>query len=67
MNKDSEEQPIRLSILNSIEKEELLIKKYDEYESSTESNEWKDMLKEFKINSKEHIDLLKSKLQNFNS
>jgi hypothetical protein len=67
MNNNSEEQPIRRSILNSIEKEELLIKKYNDYQDSTESKEWKNMLSEFKKNAKEHIDLLKNKLQSFNS
>jgi hypothetical protein len=67
MNSNSEEQPIRRSIFNSIEKEELLIKKYNDYQDSTESKEWKNMLTEFKKNAKEHIDLLKNKLQNFNS
>ena len=67
MNRNPDESTIRLSLLNSVDREELLIKKYEALEISTHSNEWKTMLKEFKKCSEEHLDLIKNKLQKFNS
>jgi bacterioferritin (cytochrome b1) len=67
MSNNSEETIITLAILNSIDKEELLIKKYKTYENSTDSSEWKSLLQEFQKSSEEHIDLLKNKLEKFNA
>jgi hypothetical protein len=66
MSNNSEEILIRNALLNSIDKEELLIKKYRDYQIATESAEWKNLLEEFEKSSEEHIGLLKSKLEKFN-
>jgi len=54
---------IKQSFINSIDREELLLKKYDEYNSYFEDNEFKELLKEFQETAREHIDILKHKLQ----
>lgn len=56
---------IQEQLLNSIEREELLLKKYDEYNPNIEDYEIKELIKEFKETAHEHIDLLKSNLQKF--
>lgn len=54
---------IRNTLISSIDREELLLKKYDEYNSFINDKEIKEMMNEFKIISRQHIDLLKGKLQ----
>jgi bacterioferritin (cytochrome b1) len=67
MDNISEETIIKKTLLNSIDREELLIKKYKDCKTSTENIQWKNLLEEFQKSSEEHIDLLKDKLQKFNS
>ncbi|OPZ84793.1 MAG: hypothetical protein BWY74_04096 [Firmicutes bacterium ADurb.Bin419] len=61
MEKLSQEYFMRFSFSNSIEKEELSLKKYDEYYNLIKSNELKEIIKEFMQTSMEHIELLKEK------
>ena len=67
MNNISDEILIRHALLSSIEKEVLLIKKYEEYQLSNDRSDLKEMLKEFKKISEEHIEMIKNKLQKFSS
>jgi len=62
MENISQDMVIRQSLLNSIDREELLVKKYDEYNKYIEDTDTKDMLNEFQETAKEHIALLKDKL-----
>lgn len=50
----------------SINREELLVKKYSEYYKVLNNKEFKDMMKEFKKTSQEHIKLLKDKMIKLN-
>lgn len=59
----SQDTIIKQSLINSINREELLLKKYDGYHSYIEDNDTKELLKEFQETSQEHISLLKGKLQ----
>ena len=46
----------------SIDREQLLLKKYDDIFDKIKDKEIKNMLKEFSKNSREHIDILKDKM-----
>ncbi len=61
MEKLSQEYFMRFSFSNSIEKEELTLKKYHEYLSQIKDTELKELIKEFIKTSMEHIELLKEK------
>ncbi len=54
---------IKQSLINSIKREELLLKKYEEYHPNIDDLEIEELLKEFKKTATDHIDLLKGKLQ----
>ena len=54
---------MKQSFINSIDREELLLKKYDEFNSYFEDKESKELLKEFQETAREHIDKLKGKLK----
>lgn len=62
MENISQDMLIRQSLLNSIDREELLMKKYDEYNKFIEDTETKELLKEFQQTAQEHMVLLKDKL-----
>jgi hypothetical protein len=47
---------------NSLDKEELLLKKYEDYYSMVKKKELKEILKEFKKTSQEHIKVMKDKM-----
>ena len=47
---------------NSLDKEELLLKKYEDYYSMVKKKELKETLKEFKKTSQEHIKVMKDKM-----
>ena len=64
MENTSQDSVIRQSLFNSMDREELLMKKYEGYKPFVEDTETKDLLKEFQETALEHMDLLKSKLQN---
>ena len=62
VEKLSQEYILTIVFSHSIEREELLTKKYDEYFPLIKDTELKDMVKEFKKSSREHISLLKDKM-----
>lgn len=47
---------------NSIDKEELLVKKYTEYYDKIKNKELKEVIKEFKKTSREHLNVMKEKM-----
>ena len=55
----------RQSLVHAIDKEELLIKKYDHYNKTIKDGDLEVLLTEFAETAREHIELMKSKLQNF--
>lgn len=59
MKKLSQEYLMDTTFILSVEREELLIKKYSEYIDGLDNKELKNLMKEFKKDSKEHIKLIK--------
>lgn len=61
-------QEYTLSILfsNSLEREELLLRKYTDYYPDIKNKELKDTINEFKKNSQEHIKILNDKMAKLN-
>ena len=53
-------------LVSSIEREELLMTKYDLYFDLINEGDFRDLLLEFKETSREHIEILKGKLQKLN-
>jgi len=47
---------------NSIDKEELLLKKYEEYYSKIKNKDLKEIIKEFEKTSREHLKIMKEKM-----
>ncbi|HWQ29632.1 MAG TPA: hypothetical protein VN549_01475 [Negativicutes bacterium] len=62
MEEFSQEYMLSIVFRNSIDKEELLLKKYDEYYDMIRSKELKEVLKEFKKTSQEHLKIMKEKM-----
>jgi hypothetical protein len=62
MDKLSQEYILTTVFNESIDREELLLKKYDEYYNNIKDSDLKDTIKEFKNTSKEHIKLMKDKM-----
>ncbi len=63
MENNAQDSIMKQSLLNAMEREKLLIKKYDEYSPYIKDDETKELLKEFQENAGEHIDLIKEKLR----
>ncbi|WP_432661818.1 hypothetical protein R9X47_14730 [Wukongibacter baidiensis] len=59
MKKISQEYLMDTAFVLSIEREELLLKKYSQYIDEIDNKELKNLVKEFKKISKEHIKLIK--------
>ncbi|SHK04641.1 hypothetical protein [Paramaledivibacter caminithermalis] len=59
MKKPSQEQLMDIAFILSVDREELLLKKYSDYIKYISNKEIKNMIKEFKKTSKEHIKLIK--------
>ncbi|SKC85494.1 hypothetical protein [Maledivibacter halophilus] len=59
MKKLSQEQLMDVSFTLSIDREEILLKKYRDYMGRINNKEIKDIIKEFKKTSREHIKLIK--------
>lgn len=59
MKKMSQQSLMDTKLLMSIEREELLVKKYEEYDGQLDNKELKQMIKKFKKTSKEHLGLVK--------
>lgn len=61
MEEFSQEYVLSIAFRNLIDKEELLIKKYDDYYDKLKNKELKEVFKEFKKTSQEHLKILKEK------
>ena len=66
MQKVSQEHLLGLMFLESIEKEELLLKKYDDYTRDVKCRELSDMINEFINDSRNHINMIRDKMAKFN-
>lgn len=62
MEEFSQEYVLSIVFRNSIDKEELLLKKYEEYYSKIKNKELKEVIKEFKKTSQEHLKVMKDKM-----
>lgn len=66
MDKMSQEYMAKLAFSGSIKREELLLKKYEDYRASLKNSDLKDLIKDFKETSREHLDVLKDKMLKLN-
>jgi hypothetical protein len=67
MEKLSQEYILSIAFKNSMEKEAVLLRKYDEYLPELKDNSTLlEMVKEFKENSEEHMKILKDKMIKLN-
>jgi len=62
MDKLSQEYILNIIFNESLDREELLLKKYDNIYDNIKDKDIKNILKEFTKNSREHIDILKDKM-----
>jgi hypothetical protein len=62
MEEFSQEYVLSIVFRNSIDKEELLLKKYEEYYDNIKNKEFKETIKEFKKTSQEHLKVMKEKM-----
>jgi rubrerythrin len=62
MEEFSQEYVLSIVFRNAIDKEELLLKKYEEYYSNIKNKELKEVIKEFKKTSREHLKVMKDKM-----
>jgi len=58
----SQEYVLSIVFRNSIEKEELLLKKYEEYYEKLKNKDLKELIKEFRKTSREHVKVMKDKM-----
>lgn len=62
MEEFSQEYVLSIVFRNSIEKEELLLKKYEEYYEKLKNKDLKELIKEFRKTSREHVKVMKDKM-----
>ena len=62
MEEFSQEYMLSIVFRNSIDKEELLLKKYEEYYSKIKNKDLKQVVKEFSKTSQEHLKIMKEKM-----
>lgn len=62
MEEFSQEYMLSIVFRNSIDKEELLIKKYEEYYDKVKNKNLKEIIKEFIKTSQEHLKVMKEKM-----
>ncbi|MFZ5989819.1 MAG: hypothetical protein ACOYWZ_22210 [Bacillota bacterium] len=62
MEKLSQEYILTMVFNESLDREDLLLKKYDEYYAAIKDKELKNIIKEFTRNSEEHIKIMKDKM-----
>jgi hypothetical protein len=62
MEELSQEYVLSIIFRNSIDKEELLLKKYEAYYRVIKNKELKEIVKEFKKTSQEHLKIMKDKM-----
>ena len=61
MEEFSQEYMLSIVFRNSIDKEELLIKKYADYYDKVKNKDLKEVIKEFNKTSQEHLKVMKEK------
>lgn len=66
MQKLSQEYLLDIAFKLSLDREELLIKKYKEYNEQLDNKELKSIMKEFKKGSREHVKLIKDMMIKLN-
>lgn len=62
MQEFSQEYVLSIIFRNSINKEELLLKKYENYYGIIKNKELKEIVKEFKKTSRNHLNIMKDKM-----
>lgn len=62
MQEFSQEYVLSIIFRNSINKEELLLKKYENYYGVIKNKELKEIVKEFKKTSRNHLNIMKDKM-----
>lgn len=62
MEEFSQEYVLSIVFRNSIDKEELLLKKYEDYYFMIKDKELKEIVKEFRKTSQEHLKVMKDKM-----
>lgn len=62
MEEFSQEYMLSIVFRNSIDKEELLAKKYEEYYDKIKNKELREVIKEFEKTSREHLKVMKDKM-----
>lgn len=62
MEELSQEYVMSIIFRNSLDKEELLLKKYENYYPIIKNKELKEIVKEFKKVSREHLNIMKDKM-----
>lgn len=62
MEEFSQEYVLSIVFRNSIDKEELLLRKYEDYYFAIKNNELKEVIKEFRKTSQEHLKVMKDKM-----
>lgn len=62
MEEFSQEYVLSIIFRNSIDKEELLLKKYEIYYPMIKNKELKEVIKEFRKTSQEHLKVMKDKM-----
>lgn len=62
MEELSQEYVMSIIFRNSLDKEELLLKKYEDYYPIIKNKELKEIVKEFKKVSREHLNIMKDKM-----
>ena len=62
MEEFSQEYVLSIVFRNSIDKEELLLRKYEDYYSEIKNKELREVIKEFRKTSQEHLKVMKDKM-----
>ncbi|TYQ17972.1 UNVERIFIED_CONTAM: hypothetical protein Cloal_0367 [Acetivibrio alkalicellulosi] len=62
MDKLSQEYILNIVFNESLDREQLLLKKYDNIYDDIKDKDIKNIIKEFAKNSREHVDILKDKM-----
>ncbi len=62
MEEFSQEYALSIVFRNSIDKEELLLKKYEDYYDELKNKELKEVIKGFSKTSREHLKIMKDKM-----
>ncbi len=62
MEEFSQEYMLSIVFRNSIDKEELLVKKYEDYYDMIKNKDLKEIIKDFKKTAQEHLKVMKDKM-----